>query len=103
MSIQFKMRKKSMKWTDQRARLLIEVLGMNRRLIGLSVMSEFMQGAMRIVKYFSYEIPFSQRRFLLRYNMSTLLHIHLVSIGIYGVRRKELSWVRKIQNTFSAR
>lgn len=103
MSIQFKMRKKSMKWTDQRARLLIEVLGMNRRLIGLSVMSELMQGAMRIVKYFSYEIPFSQRRFLLRYSMSTLLHIYSVAIGIYGVRRKELSWVRKIQNTFSAR
>lgn len=44
MAIQFKIRKKSMKWTDKRAKLLIEALG-----------------AMRVVKYFSYEIPFLNR------------------------------------------
>ena len=66
MAIQLRIRKRSMKWTDKRAKLLVEVLG-----------------AMRVVKYFSYEIPFLQQ--------------------IYEIRRKELKGVRKIQNTFSAK
>lgn len=45
MSIQLKIRKEANKWTDGRAKILLEVLG-----------------AMRVVKYFSYEIPFLKRR-----------------------------------------
>ena len=44
MSIQLKVRKQANKWTDQRAKILLEVLG-----------------AMRVVKYFSYEVPFLKR------------------------------------------
>jgi ATP-binding cassette, subfamily C (CFTR/MRP), member 1 len=44
MAIQFQVRKKANVWTDQRAKIILEVLG-----------------AMRVVKYFSYEIPFLQR------------------------------------------
>ncbi|KAF9048460.1 ABC protein [Panaeolus papilionaceus] len=44
MAKQFQVRKKSMKYTDQRAKTLLEVLG-----------------AMRVVKYFSYEVPFLTR------------------------------------------
>ncbi|OAX36561.1 P-loop containing nucleoside triphosphate hydrolase protein [Rhizopogon vinicolor AM-OR11-026] len=48
----------SMKWTDQRAKVLLEVLA-----------------AMRVVKYFSYEVPFLKRIFELRKK------------GLCGVRR----------------
>ncbi|KZP16437.1 ABC protein [Athelia psychrophila] len=65
MSVQLRVRKASMQWTDKRAKLLVEVLG-----------------AMRVVKYFSYEIPLLDQ--------------------IYEIRRKELKGVRKIQNIFSA-
>lgn len=41
MSVQMKIRKRANQWTDQRAKILLEVLG-----------------AMRVVKYFSYEVPF---------------------------------------------
>ncbi|KAF8183977.1 ABC protein [Pholiota molesta] len=44
MAQQFQIRKKSMKYTDQRAKTLLEVLG-----------------SMRVVKYFSYETPFLDR------------------------------------------
>ena len=47
MAIQFKLRKRCNKWTDQRARIILEVLG-----------------AMRVVKYFSYELPFLKRKLL---------------------------------------
>ncbi|KAG1747121.1 ABC protein [Suillus paluster] len=49
MALQRRMRLGSMKWTDQRAKVLLEVLS-----------------AMRVVKYFCYEIPFLQRIFELR-------------------------------------
>ncbi|KAG2075302.1 ABC protein, partial [Suillus decipiens] len=49
MALQHRVRLISMKWTDQRAKILLEVLG-----------------AMRVVKYFSYEVPFLQRIFDLR-------------------------------------
>ncbi|KZP03122.1 hypothetical protein FIBSPDRAFT_1055460 [Athelia psychrophila] len=65
MAVQLRVRKASMQWTDKRAKLLVEVLG-----------------AMRVVKYFSYEIPLLDQ--------------------IYEIRRKELKGVRKIQNIFSA-
>ncbi|PPR03680.1 hypothetical protein CVT24_007801 [Panaeolus cyanescens] len=51
MAKQFQIRKKSMKYTDQRAKTLLEVLG-----------------AMRVVKYFSYEGPFLSRIHELRNN-----------------------------------
>ncbi|TDL20835.1 ABC protein [Rickenella mellea] len=65
MAIQFKIRRKSMKWTDMRAKVILEVLG-----------------AMRVVKYFSYEVPFLKR--------------------IYDIRAQELHGVRSIGFSRSA-
>ncbi|KAI0035574.1 ABC protein [Vararia minispora EC-137] len=65
MGWQFKIRKKSVSWTDRRAKLLMEILG-----------------AMRIVKYFTYEKPFLER--------------------IFGIRRHELTGVVRIQFAQSA-
>ncbi|KAH9856552.1 ABC protein [Lenzites betulinus] len=50
MSFQFRVGKKSLKWTDKRARIILEVLG-----------------AMRVVKYFCYEQPFLKRIFEVRH------------------------------------
>lgn len=47
MATQFKIRKNANIWTDQRAKIILEVLG-----------------AMRVVKYFSYEIPFLKSSYL---------------------------------------
>ena len=44
MTFQHKRRQKANIWTDARANLILEILG-----------------AMRVVKYFSYEIPFLKR------------------------------------------
>ncbi|KAI0956120.1 hypothetical protein AcV7_006609 [Taiwanofungus camphoratus] len=49
MSYQFAVGKKALKWTDRRSKLILEVLG-----------------AMRVVKYFSYEMPFLKRIFDMR-------------------------------------
>ncbi|KAI0091325.1 ABC protein [Irpex rosettiformis] len=46
MSVQLRIRKQANRWTDQRAKIILEVLG-----------------AMRVVKYFSYEVPFLERIF----------------------------------------
>ncbi|KAI0710130.1 P-loop containing nucleoside triphosphate hydrolase protein [Earliella scabrosa] len=51
MSFQFRTGKKSLKWTDRRAKIILEVLG-----------------AMRVVKYFCYEQPFLKRIFDVRRN-----------------------------------
>ncbi|PPQ77123.1 hypothetical protein CVT25_010817 [Psilocybe cyanescens] len=51
MAQQFTIRKQSMRYTDQRAKTLLEVLG-----------------SMRVVKYFSYEIPFLNRIYAIRGN-----------------------------------
>ncbi|KAJ7510427.1 ABC protein [Mycena galericulata] len=51
MSRQFRTRGLSMKFTDQRAKVLLEVLG-----------------SMRVVKYFCYEVPFLKRIFDIRQN-----------------------------------
>ncbi|KAI0649348.1 ABC protein [Trametes meyenii] len=51
MSFQFRVGKKSLKWTDKRAKIILEVLG-----------------AMRVVKYFCYEQPFLKRIFDIRHN-----------------------------------
>ncbi|KAF8071690.1 ABC protein [Lyophyllum atratum] len=65
MAYVFRIRRESMKHTDQRAKILLEVLG-----------------AMRVVKYFCYEVPYLKR--------------------IYDTRRSELKGVRRIQNSQSA-
>ncbi|EED80008.1 predicted protein [Postia placenta Mad-698-R] len=65
MSFQFGIGKKTLKWTDKRSKLILEVLG-----------------AMRVVKFFSYEAPFLKR--------------------IYGMRGAELEGIRKIQFARSA-
>ncbi|KAG1891771.1 ABC protein [Suillus fuscotomentosus] len=65
MTLQHRIRLVSMKWTDQRAKVLLEVLG-----------------AMRVVKYFSYEVPFLQR--------------------IFDLRKKELHGIRWILHLTSA-
>lgn len=49
MTLQFQIRKASMKWTDNRAKLLQELLA-----------------SMRIIKYFCYEIPYLDRIFAIR-------------------------------------
>lgn len=51
MAMQFQVRKASMKWTDNRAKLLQELLA-----------------SMRIIKYFCYEIPYLNRIFTIRSN-----------------------------------
>ncbi|KAJ3535552.1 hypothetical protein NM688_g6963 [Phlebia brevispora] len=65
MAIQFKIRKTANIFTDKRARIILEVLG-----------------AMRVVKYFSYEIPFLKQ--------------------LYETRKAELKGVRTIQFARSA-
>ncbi|EGN99138.1 hypothetical protein SERLA73DRAFT_168655 [Serpula lacrymans var. lacrymans S7.3] len=65
MSLQFRIQKRSMKWTDQRAKVLLKILG-----------------AMRVVKYFPYEVPFLQR--------------------IFDLHKKELGGIRKILHSSSA-
>ncbi|KAI5119967.1 hypothetical protein M0805_004347 [Coniferiporia weirii] len=60
MTFQHKRRQSANKWTDGRANLILEVLG-----------------GMRVVKYFSYELPFLKR--------------------IYDIRAKELDYIRGIQ------
>lgn len=62
MSFQFQIRKKANVWTDQRAKIILEVLGMHVNLTGAVFYScEDLLGAMRVVKYFSYEVPFLKR------------------------------------------
>ncbi|TBU32613.1 P-loop containing nucleoside triphosphate hydrolase protein [Dichomitus squalens] len=51
MSFQFRTSKGSLRWTDKRAKIILEVLG-----------------AMRVVKYFCYEQPFLKRIFEVRVN-----------------------------------
>lgn len=53
MGTQLKLRKSSMVWTDQRAKVLVEVFS-----------------TMRVVKYFSYEGPFLAREYPIYYPMS---------------------------------
>ncbi|KAH7909505.1 ABC protein [Hygrophoropsis aurantiaca] len=65
MTLQHRVRRSSMRWTDQRAKILLEVLS-----------------AMRVVKYFSYEIPFLQR--------------------IFELRKQELRGIRRILHSSSA-
>lgn len=59
MAAQLSVRQKSMKWTDQRARLLQELFG-----------------AMRIIKYFCYEKPFLKRACTLMHFDAVLIPTH---------------------------
>ncbi|KAG1832564.1 ABC protein [Suillus subalutaceus] len=67
MALQHRVRLASMKWTDQRAKVLLEVLG-----------------AVRVVKYFSYEVPFLERIFDLRKRelRGIRLILHLTSANL---------------------
>ncbi|KAG1817968.1 ABC protein [Suillus subaureus] len=65
MALQHRIRLGSMKWTDQRAKVLLEILV-----------------AIRVVKYFSYEIPFLRK--------------------IFELRKKELRGIRRILHANSA-
>ncbi|KAG0701997.1 ABC protein [Suillus ampliporus] len=65
MALQHRLRSGSMTWTDQRAKVLLEVFG-----------------TIRVVKYFSYEVPFLQR--------------------IFELRKKELHGIRRILHLGSA-
>ncbi|KAG2369149.1 ABC protein [Suillus spraguei] len=69
MALQHRVRLVSMKWTDQRAKVLLEVLG-----------------AMRVVKYFSYEVPFLQRIFDLRkrelHGVRWILHLTSANLAL---------------------
>ncbi|KIK99142.1 hypothetical protein PAXRUDRAFT_132675 [Paxillus rubicundulus Ve08.2h10] len=65
MSLQHRIRSRSMVWTDQRAKVLLEVLS-----------------GMRVVKYFSYEVPFLQK--------------------IFELRKQELREIQRILRTASA-
>jgi len=60
MTLQHRMRLASMKWTDQRAKVLLEVLGTSPWCMGCAAMLKGRTAAMRVVKYFSYEVPFLQ-------------------------------------------
>ena len=64
MAIQFKIRKRTNIFTDQRAKTILEVLGMSMCALCPGSESDcmFLAGAMRVVKYFSYEIPFLKRK-----------------------------------------
>ncbi|KAG0705743.1 ABC protein [Suillus ampliporus] len=65
MSLQRRWRLRSMKWTDERAKVLLEVFG-----------------AMRVVKYFSYEVPLLRK--------------------IFELRKMEMRGVRQIRHSGSA-
>jgi len=71
MAQQFKIRKQSVGYTDQRARTLLEVLGTwahARELWADYLLNVLFEGSMRVVKYFSYELSFLQRRFFLYFS-----------------------------------
>ncbi|KAI6039827.1 ABC protein [Pisolithus marmoratus] len=69
MVLQRRIRHQSIVWTEHRAKLLLEVLG-----------------AMRVIKYFSYEVPY----------------LHSEYVELFGLRKKEMREVRKIQFLTSA-
>lgn len=62
MAVQFKIRRKSNIWTDQRAKTILEVLG-----------------AMRVVKYFSYEVPFLKSKYPVTFHLRDVLRSKLFS------------------------
>lgn len=63
MTAQFKIRGSAMQWTDKRAKILLEILSMCFVIVAIPrmVLLKACIGSMRIVKYFTYELPFLQR------------------------------------------
>lgn len=58
-SRQFRIRRQSVKYTDQRSKTFLEVLGLS--IVGGrndGKLTKILIGGMRVVKYFSYEMPF---------------------------------------------
>lgn len=84
MAHRLRIRQDSMKYTDQRAKILLETIG-----------------AMRVVKYFSFEIPFLKSKFWLP--TTSLYVINPKFTGIYDIRWKELAGVRRMQHAQSAK
>ncbi|KZT73648.1 ABC protein [Daedalea quercina L-15889] len=72
MSLQFSIGKKTLKWTDKRSKLILEVLG-----------------AMRVVKYFSHEQSFLRRLYDMRYN------------ELRGIRKIQIARSANIASAFS--
>ena len=66
MALRYRFRQRSMVWTEKRTKVLLEVLGTS--FVVIRAEDLFVQyshlGAMRIVKYFSYEIPYLQSKSL---------------------------------------
>ena len=80
MTFQHRRRRKANVWTDARANLILEVLG-----------------GMRIVKYFSYEIPFVKRKNEPNMFVGALLSFLFFRLGIFDIRKKEMDGIKGIQ------
>lgn len=85
MAVQFKIRRKSNVWTDQRAKTILEVLG-----------------AMRVVKYFSYEVPFLKSECPVR-QLRASEGLIAPRAEIYEMRKHELKGIKTIQFARSAK
>lgn len=101
MKQQFKLRKGSMRFTDKRAKTMLEVLGMFN---SLTLRKEPLrlntpQGAMRVVKYFSYENSFLSSAFHHSCSYTSLIYC----ADIYESRRDELSGIVRILISQSAK
>ena len=72
-------RRKANVWTDSRSKLIMEVLG-----------------AMRVVKYFTYESPFLKREYV---RLQRVLNPLSLYVGIYDIRAKELKGIQGIRLT----
>lgn len=72
MSLQHRIRLRSMVWTDQRAKTLLEVLGSCLLCLLYDFDAEWGNlGSMRVVKYFCYELPFLQSEYPILYGHIT--------------------------------
>ena len=64
MALRYRFRQRSMVWTEQRTKVLLEVLGRSFMVVRVEDLFAHHShlGAMRIVKYFSYEVPYLQSK-----------------------------------------
>jgi hypothetical protein len=100
MARQFTTRRASMKFTDRRAKILLEVLSMQTFYLFQPSRPIRYLGSMRVVKYFCYEVPFLKRDFSCSVY---LFRIDTTSTGIFEIREDEIRGVRKIQHSNSAK
>lgn len=101
MARQFRIRKASIVWTDKRAKLLLEILGMLVVCMCCTTFTETALASMRIVKYFTYEKPFLARApGFVAYVMN---QSSLPCLGIFEIRKQELKGVVRIQFAQSAK